>query len=310
MAHRVRLGRTDLQVSPICFGTWQLSPRFWGPQPEDQLLGAMRRAFELGINFYDTADAYGDGLSEEVTGKALASLPRGQVVLATKVYWHFYGDGRRHPDLTKNYILSACEASLRRLKMDYIDLYQVHAWDPVSDPRETAEAMELLVKQGKVRHYGCSNWNCEQLRLGEKLGNYATLQPPYSLLKRGIENDVLPYCQANDVGTLVYSPLHRGLLSGKYKGGETFDDLRKGDPDFQGERFRLITARVAECGAIAGSYGLTTTQLMYAATLMHPGIDCAIAGIKNTAQIEEIAAAMGKRLSHEDCHKVRTLLSV
>lgn len=310
MPHRVRLGRTGLEVSPICFGTWQLSPRFWGAQPEDQLIAAMRKAFDLGINFYDTADAYGDGLSEEVTGKALASCPRDKVILATKVYWHFYGDGRRHPDLTKNYILSACEASLRRLKMDYIDLYQVHAWDPISDPRDTAEALNLLVKQGKVRHYGCSNWNPEQMRLGQKFGNYATLQPPYSLLKRGIENDILPYCQANDMGTLVYSPLQRGLLSGKYKGSEAFDDLRKGDADFHGERFKLIASRVAECGEIGKAYGLTTTQLIYAATLMHPGIHCAIAGIKNAAQIEEIAAAMGKKLSHEDGHKVRTLLSV
>ena len=132
----------------------------------------------------------------------------------------------------------------------------------------------------------------------------------YSLLKRNIENDVLPYCQANDIGTLVYSPLHNGLLSGKYKGTETFDDFRKDSADFKGDRFKTICSRMAQVSEIANGYRLSTVQLVLAVTLMHPGITCAIAGIKNPQQIADAAGAMGKTVSREDAYKVRNLLSV
>src|SRR5690606_35102643 len=154
--------------------------------------------------------------------------------------------------------------------MDYIDLYQCHAWDPLADPREIVEGLEKLKKAGKIRHYGVSNWNAEQMRLGHSVGGaFATLQPPYSLINREIESEVLPYCQANAMGTLHFSPLHKGLLTGKYKAGATFDDFRENNPDFQGERFAKPTAAVHEAGDIARKYGLTTVQLMLAATLMH-----------------------------------------
>lgn len=311
MSHRVRLGRSELQVSPICYGCWQLSPRFWGDQPKDVIMDAMTRAFDIGINFYDTADAYGDGYSEEVLGKALADLPRDQIVVATKLYWHFYPDGRRHPDLSRNYIAEACDNSLKRLNMDYIDLYQCHAWDPLADPNEIVEGLEKLKKAGKIREYGVSNWNAEQMRLGHSVGGaFATLQPPYSLINRDIEAEVLPYCQANDMGTLVFSPLHKGLLTGKYKAGDTFTDLRENNPDFQGERFAKLTEAIKEAGEIAKKYDLTTVQMMLAATLMHPGITCAIVGVKKPAHVEDAAGAMGKTISREDYYKLRDLLSV
>lgn len=308
MSIRVRLGRTDLQVSPVCYGSWQLSPRFWGPQPEDRLIAAMRRAFEVGVNFYDTADAYGNGLAEEVMGRALRDLPRDQIVIATKVYWHWFPDGHRYGDLSRDYILSACDNSLRRLQTDYIDLYQCHAFDPLTDLADTVEALETLRKQGKIRFYGVSNWTVEQMRLGASLGDFATCQPPYSLLNRGIEADILPYCRAANIGVLVYSPLHRGLLTGKYTGGETFTDHRKDSPDFREDRFRALCDRVARLAPIAGKYGLSTTQLVLAATLMHPAIHCAIAGIKSPEQIEEAAGAMGKTISPDDWHQVRGIL--
>lgn len=310
MSTRVRLGRTELSVSPICYGSWQLSPKFWGKVPESDAIAAMRGAFDAGVNFFDTADAYGDGFAEEVVGRALATLPRDKVVLATKVFHHFFPDGHRFPDLSHDYILQACENSLKRLKMDYIDLYQCHSWDPLTDPAATTEALEKLKRQGKIRHYGTSNWSVEHQRLGAKYGNYASAQPMYSLLKRNIENDVLPYCQANDIGTLVYSPLHNGLLSGKYKGTETFDDFRKDSADFKGDRFKTICSRMAQVSEIANGYRLSTVQLVLAVTLMHPGITCAIAGIKNPQQIADAAGAMGKTVSREDAYKVRNLLSV
>lgn len=309
MPIRIPLGRTELQVSPICYGSWQLSPRFWGPQPEEQLIAAMRRAFEVGVNFYDTADAYGNGLAEEVMGRALRDLPRDEIVLATKVYWHWFPDGHRYGDLSHDYILQACDNSLQRLQMDYIDLYQCHAFDPLTDPAETVAALEKLRSQGKIRWYGVSNWTVEQMRMGQVVGNFATCQPHYSLLTRVYEDDVLPYCRANNIGALVYSPLHRGLLTGKYKGHETFTDFRKDDRDFQGERFQTLCHRVSKLAPIAEKYGLNITQLVLTVTLMHPAIHCAIVGIKTPEQIEEAAGAMGKTVSADDWHQVRNLLT-
>jgi len=309
MSHRVALGRSGLQVSPICYGSWQLSPRFWGTLPEQEVGGAMKKAFDCGINFYDTADAYGDGLAEEVLGRALKDFPRKDLVIATKVFNRFYPDGRRHGDLSKDYILRACDDSLRRMKMDYIDLYQCHSWDPLVEPAEVADALKTLQCQGKIRVYGASNWSVEQLRFAEPHGDFQTLQPSYSLLRRDSERDLLPYCQAHRTGVLVYSPLQKGVLTGKYKGGETFTDHRKDDPLYQGERFKKLCAKAAQVGEIAKRYDLTTTQLVLAATLMHPAIHVAIQGVKTPAQVEEAAGAMGKRISKEDYYNVKNLLT-
>jgi hypothetical protein len=305
---RVRLGRSGLEVSPICYGSWQLSPRFWGEQRRDVMIAAMRKAFEVGVNFYDTADAYGDGLAEEVMGEALQDLPRDQIVVATKVYHHFHPDGHRHPDLSGAYVERECAASLKRLQMDYIDLYQCHAFDPLTDLAETTEALERLKQAGKIRAYGASNFTVEQLHAACRLGDYATLQPRYNLLQSQAEADLLPYCRAEDIGVLVYSPLYHGLLSGKYVGGETFADLRGSNPDFQGERFKDLAGRVRALAPIAERYSLGIVQLVLVVTLMNPMIRCAIVGIKRPEQIVDAAGAMGKRISREDYFAVRTTL--
>ncbi len=304
MLHRVRLGQSELVVSPICYGSWQLSPRYWGDVPAEQALAAMRKAFELGVNFYDTADAYGDGLSERVMGEALAELPRDRIVVATKVYWHFYPDGRRHPDLSGKYVIEECEQSLRRLRMDYVDLYQLHSWDPSTPLAETTEALDKLRQAGKIRCYGVSNFTLEQLRLARSLGDYVTVQPLYNLLDRGIEADLLPYCRAEDIGTLVYSPLGMGLLTGKYDGSETFTDFRADHPRFQGDAFRDVCTRVRSLAPLAAKYGLTLVQLVLAATLAQPKVDVAIVGIKTPEHIEAAAGAMGANIEREDYFKI------
>ena len=308
MSTRVRLGRSELQVSPICYGSWQASPKFWGEVPADDLIAAMRRAFEVGVNFYDTADAYGDGYSETLVGKALAELPREQVVVATKVYHHFYPDGHRHPDLSGKYVIEECHASLKRLRMDYLDLYQLHSWDSLTPLEETTEALEKLKKDGRIRAYGVSNFTVEQLRLARKIGDYATLQPRYSLLDRGIESDLLPYCAAEDIGVLVYSPLCFGLLTGKFDGSETFTDLRGRHPRFQGEKFKTLAEAVRSLKPMADKYGLSIVQLALATTLAHPAVTCTIVGTKNPAQIEESAGAMGKTIERDDYYAVRNTL--
>ncbi len=210
---RVTLGRSGLSVSRICFGTWQLSPRFWGEQPRDVLIAAMRRALEVGVNFYDTADAYGDGLSERVLGEALSTLPRDQVVVATKVYHHFYPDGRRHGDLSRDYILAECDASLGRLRMDYIDLYQCHSFDPMTPIDETADAMERLVKAGKVRFPAFSAHNLRTAKLLMESGQFSVTQIPFNFVdNQGIE-EALPLAKRLDLGLIAMKPLGGGLLS-------------------------------------------------------------------------------------------------
>ena len=310
MSNRITFGATGLQVSPVCFGTWQLSPRFWGPQPEEELIGAMRTAFDHGINFFDTAEAYGDGLAETVLGKFISQAPRDQVVVATKVFNHFMPDGGRYPDLSRDYVLERCEMSLKRLQVETIDIYLLHFFDQLTPLGEITETLDMLQQQGKIKHYGVSNFTTEQFRAARSFGAYDVMQPPYSLIDFGIENDLLPYCQAENVGVMIYSPMHKGLLTGKYTGAETFADFRQHHPDFQGERFQAITAAVQKLRPLAEKYDMTLYQLVLAATLMHPAIQVAVAGIKTAEQIKEAAGALGKTISREDYFAVRAMLTV
>ncbi len=307
---KISLGSTKLRVTPVCYGTWQISNE-WNFRIEEKqvMVEAMRRAVELGINFFDTADAYGNGLSEKITGEALGVFRRGDFVLATKVFHHFYDDGRRHPDLSKDYIISECEASLKRLGMDYIDLYQCHAFDPLADLEETAAAMDKLKSDGKIKAFGVSNYSPWQLQATREYGDYTSCQPFYSLVHRDGEKNILPYCKSKNIGVLCYTSLHRGLLTGKYKGDEAFSDNRKNHPDFSGERFKSLCEKVQQLKPLADKYSITTVQLVLAATIMNPMIDCAIAGIKNPGHIEEAAGEADKAIDREDYFKVREILS-
>jgi aryl-alcohol dehydrogenase-like predicted oxidoreductase len=305
---RVKLGESGLSVSPVAFGTWQLSPRFWGEQSKDDAIAAMQLAVERGINFFDTADAYGDGHAELVVGEAIRDLPRDQLVICTKWFNHFNPDGSRYPDLSREYLVSRCEASLKRLGVETIDLALLHLYDDLTPLEEVAATLEELRSQGKVRAIGVSNHTTEQLRAQLRFGPYSVIQPPYDLIDRKGENDLLPFCQAENIGVMVYSPLHKGLLTGKYTGGETFADFRGHHPDFTGERFEQLCRRVQQLRPIAEKYDLTICQLVLAATLMHPAIHVAVCGVKTPEQIAEAAAAMGRTVSREDYFAVRNTL--
>jgi aryl-alcohol dehydrogenase-like predicted oxidoreductase len=297
-------------VSPVCFGTWQLSPRFWGAQSKEAILRAMRAGLEQGINFFDTADAYGDGLAETVLGEFLATVPRGEVVVCTKVFNHFNPDGSRYPDLSAAHVRQRCETELTRLGIDTLDVYLLHLADVLTPMREVTATLEALRREGKIRYYGVSNHPLEHCRALRRWGHYEVCQPPYSLLDPAIEKDLLPYCEAEDIGVMVYSPLHKGLLTGKYTGSETFTDFRQHHPDFQGERFREIATAVQSLKPLADGYGLSVYQLVLAATLMHPAVQVAVVGIKTAAQIVEAAGAMGRTLSREDYFRVRKTLTI
>lgn len=302
---RVVLGESGLSVSPVAFGTWQLSPRFWGDQSKADAIAAMRLAFDRGINFFDTAEAYGDGEAERVLGEGIKGLPRKDLVIATKVFNHFNPDGSRYPDLSPEHIAARCDVSLSRMGVDVIDLYLLHMYDPLTPLADVAGALENLKKQGKIRCYGVSNHNEEQCRAQRRFGAYSVVQPPYSLIDPAGETDLLPYCQSENLGVMIFSPMHKGLLTGKYTGTETFTDFRSNHPDFQGDRFKDTCAKVRSLKPLAEKYGLTIYQLVLAATLMHPGIHVAICGIKTPDQIAEAAGALGKTLSREDYFTVR-----
>ena len=306
---RVKLGATGLEVSPICFGCWQMGQTFWGKVPENELIEAVHAALDLGVNFFDNADAYGDGDAERILGRALKGVQRERFVTATKVYHHFYPDGHRHPDLSEDYILSACEASLERLGLEFIDLYLCHAFEQLAVFEGIANAMEKLVREGKIRAYGVSNFTVEQFRAVRKFGRFNSLQPCYNLLEPDAEKDLLPYCQSERIGVLVYSSLMRGMLTGKFKGDETFTDLRGGDKRFSGEQFKAMVAKVDKLRPIAEAKKCTVSQLSLAATTAHPSIHCAIVGIKNAAQIREAAGVADVKLSREEYHQIRNALA-
>jgi len=270
----------------------------------------MHRAFELGVNFFDTADAYGDGYAETVLGEALRELPRDELVIATKFYNHYNPDATRYPDLSPSHLTQRYEASLKRLGIETIDVCLLHFYDQLTPLADVAETLEKLRDQGKIRFFGVSNHSVEQFRAQRRYGPYDIAQPAYSLVNTGIEGDFLPYCQAEEIGVMIYSPMHKGLLTGKYTGEETFGDFRGNHPDFQGERFKQLCEAVQTLLPMAERYGLSLYQLVLTATLMHPAIHVAICGVKTPAQIEEAAGAIGKTGSREDYFAIRNALSV
>ncbi len=306
---RITLGRSGLEVSPVCFGCWQMGGSMWGQVDEDALARAVHRAVDVGVNFFDNADAYGDGAAESLLGRIIRDIDRDRLVIATKVYHHWLGEpgSKRVPDLSYDYIIEECEASLRRLGLDHIDLYQAHAVDQFTPLAETTRAFEKLKQEGKIRAFGLSNYSGHTLQAALAFGEYATVQPKYNLMSREIESDVLPICQAHDLGVLCYGPLNKGLLTGKFDGTETFDDLRARKPDFQGEQFRTNVEAVEQMRPIAEKLGKTLTQLALRFVMDHPAVHCAIVGTKNASQIEDAAGAMGWSLGREDYYDIRRL---
>lgn len=304
-----RLGKTDLNVSRICFGCWQLSPSFWGEVPVGPWADSVRAALELGINFIDTADAYGDGHAETELGKLLKQDgTRDQFVIATKFYWNF-ADGPRHPDTTHDYIMRACEASLKRLQTDRIDLYQIHAWDAITRPDEVAKAFAQLKREGKVRWFGVSNLNPEQMDLYRSHFEVSCLQPPYSLLARDIEARELPYCLNHHIGVINYSPLFRGLLGGHYKADSTITGNRAKGPLFHGEGLRIIAAAIEKAKTIGAEIGLTMPELALRWTLTHPAITSAIAGVRKPEHIKGVVKAAEAPLDQRTWHQLAGLFA-
>jgi aryl-alcohol dehydrogenase-like predicted oxidoreductase len=247
----ITIPSTSLKASRVALGTWAMGGWMWGGTDERQSVATIEAALEQGINLIDTAPVYGFGVSEEIVGRALLGR-RSQAIIATKVglEWH---NGTAYRNASRNRIMSEINDSLRRLRTDYIDIYQVHWPDPLVPMEETADAMRQLYEQGKIRAIGVSNFSVGQMRAFRAAAPLHVLQAPYNLFERGIEDEILPYCLANDIVTLGYGALCRGLLSGRMRPSSTFegDDLRGIDPKFQPPRYAQYLNAVDQLDQLA-----------------------------------------------------------
>jgi aryl-alcohol dehydrogenase-like predicted oxidoreductase len=288
---RTRLGRSELVVSRVAFGTWQLGGD-WGPTDEAAAIAAIRRAADLGVTLFDTAQAYGFGMSERLLAKALDGR-RDEVVIATKGGLRPTDGGGVARDASPTSIRRGVEESLRELGTEVIDLYQLHWPDPTTPFEETAVALAGLVAEGKVRHVGVSNFDAEQMEAFSAYLPVETLQPPYHPFHRNIEASILPFTKAHDIGVLVYGPLAHGLLGGRLREDSVFapGDWRGTSADFHGDAYRHNLAAVTDLGRLAGELGITLSQLAVAWALANPAVDVAIVGTRNPAHVDSAVAA-------------------
>jgi len=306
----VRLGKTDLEVSAIAFGTWSFGGD-WGSFDAEQAKKTVGRALELGITFFDTAQAYGFGASERLLADALWSgTPRDRVIVATKGGLRKEGSTLRR-DASARWLREGVERSLRNLRTDYIDLYQVHWPDPATPAEETGRALADLVSEGKIRHAGVSNYSPRQMTDLARFGPVETDQPPYHMFHRDVEAEILPYAAKNDIGILVYGPLAHGLLSGTMTPETRFatDDWRGSSADFKGERFARDLAVAERLKLFAASREITLPALAIAWTISNPAVDVAIVGARNPAHLDDPVAAADMRLSASDRDEIDAVLA-
>jgi aryl-alcohol dehydrogenase-like predicted oxidoreductase len=305
-----RLGTTELNVSRLCLGTWAFGGE-WGPVDGHRATETVHHALDLGITFFDSAQAYGFGMAERLLADALwTRADREDVVIATK--GGLRRDGTRLVrDASASWLRQGVESSLRELRTDYVDLYQVHWPDPATPAAETGDVLAQLVEEGKVRHVGVSNYSTDQV---EELGRFVdveTLQPPYHLFRREIEQAVLPYCADHDMGVLVYGPLAHGLLGGSMTVATTFapDDWRASSADFRGDGFARNLAVVEQLRAFAAERGMSLVELAVAFTLAHPAVDVAIVGAQRPSDLDGTVGATDVKLSDADLAEIDAIMA-
>jgi aryl-alcohol dehydrogenase-like predicted oxidoreductase len=319
MEHR-RLGDSEVRVSVVTLGTWAIGGFMWGGTDERPAIEAIQRSIDLGVTAIDTAPIYGFGLSETIVGRAIAGR-REQVTLLTKFglswgdpgerkFWESPGiDGKPvkvFNDARKQTVIRECEESLRRLGTDCIDLYQQHRPDPQTPLEESLSALETLLRDGKIRAAGVSNFPLELLDSARRRMPIVSVQPPYSMLKRGIEKDLVPYCIEHGIAILAYSPLERGLLTGKVTPERVFPptDHRARLPFYGRQNRERVNAFLARIRPIAEAHGATLAQVVIQWTVRRPGITAALVGARNPRQAEENAGAAGLRLSAEEMARI------
>ena len=296
-----RLGASDLEVSEISLGSWLT---YGSAVDAERARACIRTAFDVGINFFDTANVYARGAAESFLGEALAGVDRGSYVLATKAYFPMSDTDR---GLSASQIAKQCDASLRRLRTDHVDLYQCHRYDTEAPLEETMEALTRLVDQGKTRYLGFSEWTADQIRDAHAIdgvARFVSSQPQYSMLWRRPEAEVFPLCRREGIGNIVWSPLAQGVLTGKYRpGSPPPEDSRAADPvvGHWMKRWRGddVLAAVQRLVPVADKAGVSMAQLALAWVLRQPAVSSAIVGASRPEQVRENAAAAGVQLSDE-----------
>jgi len=305
-----RLGNSDLFITPVGFGAWAVGGSGWefgwGEQDDKASVAAIHRALELGVNWIDTAAVYGMGHSEEIVAFALRTWPGPRPYVFTKCGLRWDEQGYVHRDLTAASIRRECEDSLRRLNVDAIDLYQIH-W-PTEDLEEGWRAMAQLQKEGKVRWIGVSNFNVEELRRAQAIAPITSLQPPYSLVRREVEQEILPYCRSNGLGVIVYSPMASGLLTGamtRERAASLPDsDWRSRDVEFKDPRLSKNLALVERLREVGERVQRPPGQVAIAWVLRNPAVTGAIVGARNAKQVEGNVDAATFRLTTKEIAEI------
>ncbi len=309
-----RLGNSDLQITRVGYGAWAVGGggwQFgWGPQDDDDSVAAIHRSLELGVNWVDTAAVYGLGHSEEVVARALRDWKGPRPLVFTKCAMRWDKDGRVTKVHSAESIRQECEDSLRRLHVDVIDLYQIH-WPPEDNGpgvEESWRTMAALQKEGKVRWTGVSNYDVPQLQRCEKIAPVTSLQPPYSLIRRQIENEILPHCERRGIGVIAYSPMASGLLTGAMTRERIAkfpeDDWRKNSSEFREPKLSKNLELVERLKKVAARYKATPGAIAIAWTLRLPAVTGAIVGARNAKQAEEVMRAGAIKLSPQDIAEI------
>ena len=305
-----RLGNSDLFITPVGFGAWAIGGSGWefgwGDQDDKVSIAAIHRTLELGVNWIDTAAVYGMGHSEEVVAAALKTWPGPRPYVFTKCGLLGDDQGYVRRNVKPESIRRECESSLRRLKVDAVDLYQIH-W-PTEDLEEGWAEMAELQKEGKVRWIGVSNFDAEQLRQAETVAPITSLQPPYSLIRREIESEILPYCRSNDIGVIVYSPMQSGLLAGAMTRERIAklpdSDWRSRDPEFREPKLSKNLALVERLRKVGQKYGRPPGQIAVAWVLRNPAVTAAIVGVRSPQQVEQNLGAADLYLTDDDVAEI------
>ena len=308
-------GNSDLDITSLGVGAWAMGGsgwRFsWGPQDDKESIAAIRKALESGMNWIDTAAVYGLGHSEEVLARSLEGIPHRPYVF-TKCERVWNERGELGGSLKAASLRRECEASLRRLKVDVIDLYQIHWPLPDEDIEEGWTTLAKLKEEGKVRYIGLSNFNVSQMKRAQAIAPVTSLQPPYSMLAREVEKEILPYCAEQNIGVIVYSPMRSGLLSGamtrERAGALPEDDWRSRDPDFQEPKLSRNLQLVELLRSIGKRHGRTPGEVAIAWTLRHPAVTAAIVGLRRPEQVSGIIGAGEFRLSSKEIGEIDSFL--
>jgi aryl-alcohol dehydrogenase-like predicted oxidoreductase len=305
----VNIPGTELKVSRVALGTWAMGGWMWGGTDQRESVATIHAALDQGINLIDTAPVYGFGVSEEIVGAALAGI-RDRAVIATKtgLEWR---DGKVYRNATSARIMQEVDDSLRRLRTDYIDIYQVHWPDPLVPVEETAEAMRSLYELGKIRAIGVSNFSVDQMAHFRQVAPLHVLQPPYNLFERAIETDILPYSRANDIATLGYGALCRGLLSGRIQPNTTFDgdDLRRVDPKFQQPRLAQYLQAVRQLDEFAQRRFHRRVIHLAVRWMLDQGISVALWGGRHPAQVEAALDVAGWSLTDVERESIEHIVN-